>query len=116
MITRRSSSDASVFSRPMRDAQGSQAKALPEQAAGGNAGFGYDDRHRASQRVSTTPPEGFADMVGEASRCKQDSNGVCTNGACYAFFISCSPVGCSYRLSLVRPDPLGSSPLLGSVA
>lgn len=68
MITRRSSSDASVFSRLMRDAQGSQTKSLSEQAAGGSSGFGYDDRHRAARRVSTAPPEGFADMVGEAGR------------------------------------------------
>ena len=73
MITRRSSSDASVFSRLMRGAQGSQAKALPEQAAGGSSGSGYDERHRAARRVSTAPPEGFADMVGEAAKRKRFS-------------------------------------------
>ena len=66
MITRRSSSDASVFSRMMRDAQGSPAIALSEQAAGGNSGVGDDDRHRAAGRVSTAPPEGFADLVGKS--------------------------------------------------
>ena len=73
-MTRRPSSDASVFSRLMRDAQGSPSQGLSEHATGGGSSIGNDDHHRAGGHLSTTTPEGFADLVSAARRCNAEVN------------------------------------------